>query len=201
MSDSGSGSQAPEDRNSIPESVLEEVERLTRLARRTSSPDEQAVYRERRENLLADYDYTARVRSDEHGETLVCYPAEWDVDGTVDPARVDDVDRGIEISLSGTGDPDEWADVHEENQAVADAVRDAEGETHGDNADALADFASNHYAKPIADLTPAELTEFREDYYRRNVWADPDVEAVLDESIAAVYRTLDVPHPLQDGES
>jgi hypothetical protein len=167
----------------LPDDVIEEAERLTRLAREAVDQDEATAYREDRERLLADHDYTARVREDDTGEVLVCHPAEWIDDGVIRPERVDDVDRGVERQLSGPGDPDEWSDVAEANEAVAEAVTDDHGEVHGATASALAEFMSNHYAKRIADATAAELTEFKAEYFPRNAWPTDEQRALLDESI------------------
>lgn len=170
------------DRSELPERVVDEVERLTRLAREAVDDREAAAYREERADVLADYDFRARVR-EEGRETLVLYPAEWVVDGTVYPERVDDVDRGIERPLEGPGGADEWAVVAEHNREVAASVADDHGQVHGANASALADFASNHYAKPIGRLTPEERQEFLAEYFPRNAFPSEDQKAVVEESV------------------
>ena len=164
--------------------VVDEAERLTRLARRADTSAEAQAYRERRDALLAEHGYAARVRSASDGDTLVCYPEDWLVEGTVDTDRIDDIDRAHERSLSGPGDPDEWAAVEATNQSVVERVREQHGPDHAANAAALAAFASDHYAKPIASLTEPELEEFRTEYYVRNVWPTDDQAAILDASIA-----------------
>jgi len=168
----------------VPTDVVDEAERLTRLARRTDTSAEAQAYRERRDTLLAEHGYAARVRSESDGDTLVCYPEDWLVEGTVDPDRIDDLERAHERSLSGPGDPDEWAAVEETNQRVVERVRERHGQDHAANAAALAAFASDHYAKPIASLTEHELEEFRTEYYVRNVWPTDDQAAILNTSIA-----------------
>ncbi|WP_324756663.1 DUF7108 domain-containing protein [Haloarcula sp. GH36] len=167
----------------LPADVIEEAERLTRLARQAVDEDEARAYRDDREALLATHDYTARVREDDTGDVLVCHPQEWVEDGVIRPGRVEDIDRGVERQLSGTGDPNEWADVADANEAVAEAVAEAHGQVHGATAQALADFMSNHYAKPIADATPAELAEFETDYFRRNAWPTERQRSLLEESV------------------
>ncbi len=167
----------------LPTDAVDEAERLTRLARRADTPAEAAAYRDRRDTLLAEHDYAARVRSESGGDTLVCYPEEWLVEGTVDTDRIDDLERAHERSLSGPGDPDEWAAVEATNQAVVERVRERHGPDHAANAAALAAFASDHYAKPIASLTEPELDEFRTEYYVRNVWPTDDQAAILESSI------------------
>jgi len=171
----------------LPADVVDEAERLTRLAREAVDADEADAYRADRDDTLADHDFVARVREDDAGETLVCHPAEWVADGTVQPDRIEDTDRAVEVSLSGAGDPDEWAAVDDHNRELAAAVRDAHGDAHGEVADALADFASNHYAKPIEALTPAELREFQGEYVTRNAWLDDDAVGRLEESVGYAF--------------
>lgn len=191
----------------LPDEVLEEAERLTRLAReadrrdesdcaspsadrkndsgRSAGTEEAQVYRDRRDDLLAEHGYIARVRSDDTGDVLVCHPAEWlDETGTVEFDAVEDVSRGEEVSLSGTGESDAWAVIDAHNRAVADRVADDHGEVHGRTGRALADFASNHYAKRIERLTPAEREEFRTEYLPRNGWPTNAQREVAEESVA-----------------
>jgi hypothetical protein len=167
----------------LPTDVTDRAERLTRLAREAVDDAEANAYRTERDEILAEYDYTARIRNDETGDVLVCHPVEWVEDGVIRPERVDDIDRGVEIRLSGPGDPDEWAEVDAENRAVVEAVTETHGEIHGANAELLADFMGNHYAKPIAEATADELQEFRDDYVRRNAWPSEKQQSVLDRSI------------------
>jgi hypothetical protein len=156
--------------DALPESAVDEAERLTRLARRAVDEDEAKAYRRERDELLAEHGYAARIRDDDDGETLVCYPTEWLEDGTIRVDAVEDVSRGVEVALSGTGSDRDWETVHERNDEVATAVAERHGDVHGATARALADFASNHYAKPIEALTRVERQEFREEYFERNAW-------------------------------
>jgi len=172
----------------LPEDTIETVERLTRLAREAVDEAEAAAYRTERASLLDDYDYTARIREDDTGEVLVCYPAEWVEDGVIRPDRVEDTDRGVEIRLSGPGDPDEWDAVEERNREVVAAVRGDHGEIHGETARALADFMGNHYGKPIADATAGELAEFREEYFPRNAWPSDEQRSLLAESVRLTVK-------------
>jgi hypothetical protein len=173
----------------LPGEVVDEAERLTRLAREASERAEAEAYREARSELLAEHGYEARVREDGR-DTLVCYPAEWVVDGTVRPDRVEDVDRGTERPLEGPGAAAEWDTVDEHNREVAAAVAERHGETHGANARALADFASNHYAKPIEDLSGDERAEFLEEYFPRNAFPTDDQRAVVEESLRLVFEDV-----------
>jgi len=179
-----------DDEPELPLEVVDEAERLTRLAREVANEDEAETYREARDELLADTDFTARVREDDR-DTLVLYPEEWVVDGTVHPDRVDDVDRGIERSLEGPGASEDWDTIEEHNRAVADRVAAEHGETHGQNAHALADFASNHYAKPIDDLTREERAEFLDEYFVRNAFPSDDQKAVVEESVQFAVEIAD----------
>jgi hypothetical protein len=179
----------------LPESVVDEAERLERLARRVSDEAEAATYRERRSELVAAYGFESRIREDDDGDVLVCHPAEWLEDGTVRTERIDDVARGVEVPLSGAGSPEDWDATEDANRALAEEVAEAQGEPHATNAHALADFASNHYAKPIARLTPAELAEFRDEYYVRNVWSSEAAKAALEKTVELVYDAADVGEP------
>jgi hypothetical protein len=172
----------------LPEDTIEAAERLTRLAREAVDEAETAAYRADRESVLDEYGYTARVREEDTGEVLVCYPAEWVEDGVIRPERVEDTDRGVEIRLSGTADPENWASVEEQNSEVVDAVREAHGEVHGQTARALADFMGNHYGKPIADATADELREFREDYFPRNAWPTDEQRSLLEKSVRVTVK-------------
>jgi|GEM_PF-1004597 len=186
------GGASPE----LPEEAIEEAERLTRLARRVGDEAEAAAYRERRTDLLAEHDYAALVRDEEGSDVLVCHPVEWlDESDAVDPAAIDAVDRAVEVPLEGADDPTAWDRIADRNEALATEVRSTHGDVHGANADALAAFASDHHAKPVAALTGEELRVFREEYYVRNVWPTDEQAAALERSIELVYESLDVPQP------
>jgi hypothetical protein len=174
----------------LPAEVVDEAERLTRLAREAVDDEEASVYREARTDLLDDTGFTARVREDDR-DTLVLYPSEWVEDGTVHPDRIDDVDRGIERPLEGPGAGDNWDAVAEHNTEVAERVGDEHGDVHGQNAAALADFASNHYAKPIDDLTVDEREEFLTEYFVRNAFPSDDQKAVVEESVQLAADAAD----------
>ncbi|AGB38559.1 DUF7108 family protein [Natronococcus occultus] len=196
MSDSANGTDADGEPSSdeLPGDVLEEAERLTRLARTATDENERAARLDRRDELLAEHEFTARVRDDEDA-TLVLHPEEWHEDGVVRTDRIEDIDRATEIRLEGTGDPDDWQAVEERNRELVATIRERHGDVHGDNAAALATFFSNHYAKPIASATPPELEEFRDDYFVRNAWPSADQRDVIEESIRLVFEAVDEPHP------
>lgn len=171
----------------VPPPLVDEAERLTHLAREAVDDDEAAAYRADRDAQLDAQEFTARVREDDSGETLVLHPQEWVDDGTIRPERVDDTDRATELSLSGTDSPDDWQAVDDHNRDLVETVREAHGDEHAAIVDVLADFASNHYAKPIDDLSAAELREFEAEYVTRNAWLDDDALAVLEESVRYAF--------------
>jgi len=186
------GDDAP---GELPEGVVEDAERLTRLARRADDDREREAYEADRADLLEDHAFTARVRPDDDGETLVLHPAEWVEGGVVDPERIEDVDRAVEVPLSGTGDPDAWAEVDAHNREVAREVREAHGDVHGDNAEAFAEFVGNHYAKPVEKATAEEVREFVEEYFPRNAWPDDDQRAAVGRSVRLVFEATGEPVP------
>lgn len=177
----------------LPASVLEEAERLTRLARNAVDPDERAAYRERRETLLREYDYTTRVR--EEDDTLVRHPQAWMDDGTVRTERIDDVSNAVEISLAGPGDPDDWAALDERNRALVERVRAEHGPVHAANADRFADFMGNHCAKHVTAATRPEIERFLGEYYVRNAWPDPREREVVLDSLERLFEVGDASLP------
>ncbi len=202
MSDLENGTDADGSRSSdgersskeLPDDVVDEAERLTRLARTATDENERAARLERRDDLLSEYEFTARVR-DEEDATLVLHPEEWHADGVIRTDRIEDIDRAIEIQLEGTEDPDDWQAVDERNREMVAEVRATHGDVHGDNAVALADFFGNHYAKPIESATRTELEEFVTEYFVRNAWPSEEQRDVIEESIRLVFEMVDEPHP------
>lgn len=172
----------------LPDDVVEEATRLTKLARDAHDPNEATAYRDHRTELLDDHGFTARVREDDAVETLVLHPAEWVEDGTIRPHRVEEVDRAVEVQIAGPESPDDWDAVEEHNRVVAARVREEYGKVHGDNADAFADFMGNHYAKPVEDATPEERAEFVEEYFVRNAWPSEAQKEVVAQSLEYVER-------------
>jgi len=177
-----------ERRDTIPDDVLEEAERLTRLAREAIDDAEREAYRERREELVAEHGYTARVRQDRDGDVLVCHPADWVDDASVDPERIEDIERAEERPLSATGEPDEFEEIDEHNRDLVAAVREEHGGVHGDNAEAFADFMGNHHAKRVEDATAAELAEFLDEYFPRNAWPTDRQQAVVGQSLELLFE-------------
>lgn len=191
MSDATDDRREGSDEDRPPREAVEEAERLTRLARSATDEDERRAHRERRAELLEGYDFAGRVREERSGDVLVLHPAEWHDGEVIRTDRIDDLSRAIEVPLEGAGDPDDWDDVDARNRALAEAVREAHGDVHGDNAAALADFMSNHYARPIESATEDELSEFRAEYFVRNAWPSADQRAAIEESIEFVFEAAD----------
>ncbi|MFB6109241.1 MAG: rnhA operon protein [Haloplanus sp.] len=177
----------------LPEEVVAEAERLTRLARRAVDDAERAAYERDREETLSAYGFVARVR--ETDDTLVCHPAEWVEDGTVRVDRVADTDRAAEVSLSGAGDPDDWDEVEAHNAAVVEAVADRTGAVHAANARAFADFMGNHYARRVETATADELREFLDEYFPRNAWPSDDQRAAIARSLELLFEAAEAEMP------
>jgi len=178
--------------------VVEEAERLTRLARDALNGSEAEAYRERRDELVAEHDYETRIRGTNADATLVCYPSEWIEDGTVQLEAVTDTERAVEISLAGAGDPEDWDGLETHNRAIVDVVRREHGEPHAEVAAAFADFMGNHYARPVESASRAECLEFCEEYAPRNAWLSDSQEDSLEAPLAVVFREADAAFPLEN---
>jgi len=187
VTDSDAPDPGAESTPSLPEDVVDEAERLTRLARAATDSDERAAYEDRRETLVADHGYAARVREESTREVLVLYPTEWLDDGIVRTDRIDDLDRAVERPLSGPGDPESWDAVDAHNRSVAARVADFRGPVHGANAHAFADFMSNHYARPVESAGEREIAEFLTEYFPRNAWPSAEQKADVETSIDLVF--------------
>ena len=173
--------------DTLPGEVVDEAERLTRLARETVVDAEAEAYLGGRADLLVEHGYTARIREDETGDVLVLHPDSWVEGDTIRTDRIEDVDRGIEVPLSGPGVGDDWAEIDSYNRTIVENVREAHGDTHAATVAALADFAGNHYAKPLTELTAEELAEFVDDYFRRNAWPTDEQRAVVEKSVELAF--------------
>jgi hypothetical protein len=180
----------------VPAEVVDEAERLTRLARRAADPAAAEGYRDRRDELVTDHEYTPRLR--EEDDTLVLYPEEWMESGTVQLDRIEDTDRAVEVSLSGPGDADRYREVAAYNDAVVDAVAERADAVHAETARSFAAFMSNHYVRAVDDATPEMRAEFREEFFPRNGWPTDEQRAALEESLETVDRVaaeIDEPEP------
>jgi hypothetical protein len=173
----------------IPEEIVSEAERLTRLATDAAVEAEAAVYRDRRAEIVREHDFVPRVR--EEDDTLVLYPEEWVEEGLVQLDRIEDTDRAVEVSLSGPDHGAEWAAVEADNEAIVAAVAEAHGQVHAANVRAFADFMGNHYLKRVDDATDAEREEFLTEYYPRNAWPTAEQAAVVEESLRLAMESRD----------
>lgn len=217
--DSGAGdeSDSTADSDDLPPDVAEEAARLTRLARDADErepspgpyraddtdsqpPREAEVYRTRRDQLLAQYEYISRVREEpEGGQTLVCHPGDWlDDDGVV---RLDadlDTSRAVEIPLDAPGEQGDFEMAAAANDELVEDVREAYGDDHAANAHSFADFMSNHYARHATTASAAEVREFLEHYYPRNAWPTDEQASIVEESLRYVFKVRNEGYPLDD---
>ncbi len=177
--------------DSLPAEVIDRIATLTRRARAAVDENERAAYLDARSELLAEYAYEARVRTDDTGSTLILYPTEWVEDGTARLERIEDTDRAIERSLSGPGTGEDWDEIDEHNRTVSALVRERHGNVHGATAAAFADFMSNHYSKPIEEATAREREEFRTEYFPRNAWPTDEQRELLDRTIELIFETIE----------
>jgi len=171
----------------LPADVVERAARLTRRARETNDEETTRVTGDEREELLAEYDYAARVREEDDRSVLVCYPTEWLEDGNAAFERIEDTERAVEYPLSGPIDAD-WERLVAENDAIVEAVTDEYDAVHAANARALAEYAENHHGTTIERLTDDQLERFREEFYPRNVWPTDEQAAVVEESITLTLQ-------------
>lgn len=182
----------PDEDAELPVGVVDEAERLARLERSVDDDGEARAHATRRATLLAEHDFTSRVREDDGEDVLVLHPDEWhdNEENVIRTDRIDDTSRAVELPLEGTRDPDDWDAVNASNRALVEQIRAEHGDVHGDNVASLADFVGNHYAKRIEDLTDEELEEFRTEYFVRNVWPSKRQREALEESLEYVYEQV-----------
>ncbi|WP_303704119.1 rnhA operon protein [Haloquadratum walsbyi] len=166
---------------SLPQSVIDEAERLTRLCVNATVDAEITVYRDQRQSLLDEYGYTARIRDAD--DTLVLYPQSWLTDGIAQFNQIDDTNRAVEVSLSGPAVEADWEDVETTNKTIIDTIRQEHGEAHAKNIRAFADFMGNYYLKTVTEATKDERKEFINEYYTRNAWPSEQEEAIVSKSI------------------
>ncbi|WP_136602036.1 DUF7108 family protein [Salinigranum halophilum] len=177
----------------LPDELLDEAERLTRLARDVPNPEEAAAHRDRRDELLAEHGYTARYREDD--DTLVLNPSDWFEDGVARTERMDDLSRAVERSLSGAGADDEWQAVEADNADLVERLGEEHGAVHAANARAFADFMGNHYTRRIEAASGREVKEFLEEYYPRNAWPTAEQKAVIEESLGLLFDAAGCDRP------
>jgi len=178
----------------LPERVIDVAHAATRAARR-GTHDDPAALRRRREALLARYGYRARVREDEQGPVLVCYPAGWIEDGTVQPEAIDSTAAAVERPLWGAAD-DEWDAIAAHNRSLAERVEQRHGQVHGQNAATFGTYMANHHEARIEHATAAQIETFLAEYFPRNAWPSADQEAAVETSIELLLDAIDPPFPL-----
>ena len=184
----GAGPSDGGERHELPRPAVEAAERLTRLARRAVDDAEAAAYREDRDARLAEHGFRARVREEDRRAVLVCYPAEWMADGTVQLDRIEDRSRAVEVPLVSTGEEPEWEAVEAHNRELVAALEDEAGPVHAANARAFADFMGNHYVRRVETAGEREVREFLSEYFPRNAWPGEDQRAVVEESLKSVFE-------------
>lgn len=168
--------------DTLPEAVRDRVLAIARQER--SAPESRRqVLEHRRGALLADHGYASRIRRDEDGAVLVCYPDDWLEAGTVDTDRIEDLDRAIELPLD-RGDQDaDWAEIAAANEAIADRVNAEHGQVHGANAARFVAFMNDHRGRKVETATEADIEEFLTEYYPRNAWPNDRERAAVESSI------------------
>jgi hypothetical protein len=177
----------------LPDELLDEAERLTRLARDVPDQGEAAAHRRRRDELLSEHGYVARYR--EADDTLVLNPAEWFENGVARTDQMDDLSRAVERPLSDAGADDEWRDVEAHNADVVERVDAEHGPVHAANVRAFADFMGNHYTRRVETASRRELREFLDEYYPRNAWPTDAQKTVVEESLRLLFETVDAELP------
>lgn len=175
----------------LPTEVIDTAERLTRLARRAVDENEAAAYLRERDETLAEYGYVARVREEEPRTVLVCHPDEWLEEGTVRTERIEDIDRAVERPLEGPGEEGDYERVERHNRRIVAEIEETAGNPHGANADAFADFMSNHYVRRVESASVNELREFLTEYYPRNAWPSDEQRNQIEDSLRLVFETTD----------
>jgi hypothetical protein len=177
----------------LPEAVVDAAKRLSRLARDAVDENEAAAYRERRDEVLAEHAFRARVRDGD--ETLVLHPAEWMEGDTVRTDRIDDTDRAYEIPLTGADVDGDWDAVEAYNADLVDDIEAEHGAVHAANARVFADFMGNHYVRRMDTASRAEVTEFLSEYYPRNAWPSKKQESVVRDSVELVFEVAEADVP------
>jgi hypothetical protein len=180
-----------DDGKELPGDLVAEAERLTRLAREAADDAEAEAYRTDREKRLAEYGFTARVREEDAGAVLVCHPAEWVANGTIQFGDVEDTGRAVERRLSGPGEDSEFEPVDAHNREVVADIEAQADPVHAENATAFADFMSNHYVRRVETATGEELREFLEEYFPRNAFPSEAQRDAVEESLRLVFEVTD----------
>ncbi|MFW6448515.1 MAG: DUF7108 family protein [Halobacteriota archaeon] len=174
--------------------LVQRVRELT-IALRSASGTRASDLERRRERLLDRLGAHARVREDANGPVLVVYPRDWVVDSTVDPDRIDDLSRAVEVPLDPRAREASWETVMAHNEAVAECVAERHGPDHGANASAFATYLANHHLRRIEDATDDEIRTFLQEYYPRNVWPSEEQASLVERSVPL---TIDIAEAMVD---
>lgn len=164
------------------------VETAVRLARAVVDGTDGAD--DRLTSHVAQYGYVHRIREDEDGPVLVCYPAAWLDDGVLDRSAIDSLADAIERPLYPVT-PDDWTIVDQHNRAAATAVEASYGLVHGENAAAFGAYMSNHHARRVEKATRADVESFLAEYYPRNAWPAAEARSVVEESVSLTIVVAD----------
>ena len=178
----------PSTTDPLPEVVCERVLKLTRRARRARSESDRQAALATRDRLLEEHGYYARLREDDAGPVLVCYPQAWREGGTVDPDAIESLDAAVELPLTGSDTDASWEIVESINREIADHVAETYGPVHGATAAAFARYLSSHHSMEITDATVAQIEEFRAEFFPRNAWPEPEQWAVINRSLKLMLR-------------
>lgn len=170
----------------LPDEVVDEAVRLTRLARGSTDDAEATAYRDERDRLLGEHDYLARIRDSD--EVLVCYPADWMEGGTVRLDLIEDTTKAVERGLGGSAGEEAYEAVAAHNRELVRRVAENHGPVHAANAAAFAAFMGNHYARRIESATATEVREFLEEYYPRNAWPTEEEAAAVEGSLRRLFK-------------
>jgi hypothetical protein len=184
----------------LPQSTFEAARAMTRVLRRDTHPDTVAI-RERRETLLARHGYTARVREDESGPVLVCYPEAWVEDGTFQPEELESTENAVEGRLSRAPHGDGWAGIASHNRELADRVAERFGEPHGETAAAFGTYMANHHESPVEGATATEIEDFRHEYFPRNAWPSAAQREAVATSLRHLFAVAGEPFPTEAEDS
>ena len=180
----------------LPDFAFEAARAMTRVMRRDTHPEPEAI-RDRRETLLGRYGYAARVREDEAGPVLVCYPDDWLEDGTLQPDRLESTENAVEGRLTRAHHGDGWAGIDAHNHALADRVSEAYGEPHGDNAATFGIYLANHHEVPVEGATATHVEDFLEEYFPRNAWPSEAQRAAIETSLRHLFGIAGEPFPVE----
>lgn len=185
----------------LPDSVVETARAMTQAARRGTHAKPSAL-RSRRDDLLGSYGYSARIRADDEGPVLVCYPDSWLENGVFQPEELESTGNAVERPLFSGPSADGWAAIQAHNSELAAKVTREFGDTHGANAEAFGIYMANHHNARVEAATVTELKQFLSRYYPRNVWPSPAQAAVVETSLEKLFAVAgeSYPEPGENGD-